>query len=286
MIKANLFFKIFTDSKYCLLGIGAGLIAIHLTLVWQTEDSDMLGMSVLFWAAIWSLLSKKHDELNLKSDALSSLLGLFLLVFVLFKSQSLAGFDFFLRLSPLISALGLALMASGTKGLKQYWQELLILFFLIPHGGILSQVLDPSKFTAIFSTALLWYLGFPVSRQGVYVILPTGSVEVNPGCAGYSSILQLLGISIIFLLMFPTTLKQKIITPIVAALLGFIMNGIRVALLAVLAASGNQEAFTYWHDDQGSLVFSMISVLLFGLFGYFMLQQAQSNDQEKGTEEL
>lgn len=279
MMKSDNFFKLLTNSKFCLLGIGVGLIAIHLTSVLHTGDDNLLSTSILFWSAVCSLLSKKRNELNLKSDFIGSFLGIFLITIVLLKSKSLANFDFFIRLSPLLSALSLALIASGIKGLKQYWQELFILCFLIPHSGFLSQLLDISKLTAKFAASLLWYLGFEVSRQGVTIVLHTGSVEVNPGCSGYSSIVQLLGIAVIFLAMFTTTLTQKFIVPIVAVILGFIVNVARVAIMAVLVSYSNHKAFLYWHNEDGSLIFSVISVLLFGLFCFFILQQDQTVNQ-------
>lgn len=279
MKTAKCLFSTLKCSKFCLLGIGISLIAIHLTLVWRTGDENTLSTSILFWAAVYSLLAKKRNKLNITSDLFSSLLGLAIIVITLIKSQHVSSFDFFLRLSPLLSALGLGLIASGIKGLKQYWQELLILCLLIPHSGLMSQVLDISKLTAQFASSLLWYLGFQVSRQGVHIVLPNGNVEVNPGCAGYSSILQLLGIAVISIIMFPMSLKQKILTPIVALTMAFIVNGIRVALMAVLASSFNKEAFIYWHNGDGSLIFSIITVLLFGTFCYFMLQPKQPINQ-------
>jgi exosortase/archaeosortase family protein len=52
-------------------------------------------------------------------------------------------------------------------------------------------------------------------------------------------------------------------------LLGFIVNGIRVALMAILVASSNKSAFTYWHGGDGSLIFAIISMVLFGIFCWF-----------------
>ncbi|NEO89919.1 MAG: cyanoexosortase A, partial [Moorea sp. SIO3G5] len=68
---------------------------------------------------------------------------------------------------------------------------------------------------------------------------------------------------------------QKIIVPIVAATLGFIVNGIRIAILAHLAAPSSQAAFEYWHSQSGALIFVMISVILFGTYCLFILQQSE-----------
>jgi cyanoexosortase A len=267
-----------SGSRFWLIGIGAGLVGIHLTLVDRTGQAEMLSTSLLYWIAVSALIWKKRNELILNSSLPGTALGLFLVAIVLIKSQSLSSFDSFLRVTPLISAVGLAAIASGIRGIKQYWQELIVLSFMIPHSGVLSQAFDTSKLTAGFATGLLWCLGFDASRQGVYVLLPTGSVEVNPGCSGYGSILQLLSLAVIFLFMFPTHRFQKLLIPIAAICLGFSINTIRVAIMAVLSASGDKAAFLYWHNDEGSLVFSLISVLLFGLLCYFTLQQEQLAD--------
>ena len=186
--------------------------------------------------------------------------------------KSISHSNNFPYISPLISAIGLGLVASGFKGLKQYWQELLILFFLgVPQVTLLS-LIDISALTAKFAAFVLWYLGFKVSLQGVNINLPGGGVEVFSGCSGMESILHLWGLAVLFLVMFPTKGSKRILVPIVAVLLAFLINGVRVVLMALLAVSSNQQAFKYWHKGDGSLIFSMISVLLFGLFCLFMLR--------------
>lgn len=273
-------------SKFWLLGIVTGLIAIHLTLTWRAEDSSLWGISTLFWLAVGSMLWSKRHTFNLDSSLFSTGLGTILMAIVLLKSISISGYDPFLRIFPVISGLGIALIASGFQGLKQYWRELLILCFIAPSPGALSILIDISVLTARFATAVLWYAGFEVYRQGVYVALPTGVVEVYSGCSGIETMLQLLGLALVFLLMFPTNKIAKIIVPLVAVTTAFAINGIRVALLAVLSAPNSKQAFEYWHKGDGSLIFSMIAVLIFGLFCLFLLRQNQSDDDPSQFEEL
>nr|WP_293089917.1 archaeosortase/exosortase family protein [Moorena sp. SIO3H5] len=75
--------------------------------------------------------------------------------------------------------LGLGLLASGLKGLKQYWQHLTIFLCLAIPSGLPTLLIDVSTLTAKFSGLLLWYSGFEVSRQGVYLILPTVGALVS-----------------------------------------------------------------------------------------------------------
>ncbi len=266
--------------EFWLLGIGAGLIAIHGALIFRSNNSNLLGMSFLFWTAVSTLIWEKRHKLNLESGIISSFFGLSLIWLALLKSASLTSFGIFLYILPLIFSLGFFLLASGIFGLKQYKGELLVLFFLSSSKILSSWLTSISAFTAKFSAFILWYTGFEVTLTGDKIILPTGSIEVYSGCSGIELIFQLLGLGLLFLLMFPQNLKYKTLVLIVAPILGFIVNGIRVALMAILVAKSQPEAFKYWHEGDGSLVFSLIAVLVFGLFCWFLLGQSQSQHQD------
>lgn len=266
--------KPLTKSSFWLLGIAVGLTTIYKTLLWRSGDRAHLGMSILFGLAVVSLLWDKRRSLNLESDPISIGLGTLLMSWILWQSTDLIA-DNTLRILPFISALTLGLIASGYKGLKQYWQELTILFFLGVPSVILSFLVDLSPLTAKFSAFLLWLSGFKVSLQGVNVNLPTGGIRVYSGCSGIESMTYLLGLAVICWAMFPIKRSQQIFVSIVAVVLGFVINGLRVALLAVLSVSDNETAFDYWHEGDGSLIFGAIAVFTFGLFYLFLLRQSE-----------
>jgi cyanoexosortase A len=269
------------EPKYWLLAIATGLIAIHLTLTSRTENADLFGTMLLFWGVVAFLIWERYESLALESDVFGSLFGASLIALILIKSSSISGYDLFIRITPFLSGISLALLASGTKGLKQYWQEFLILAYTgIPPGAI-GVFVNVALLTAKFSAFILHYLGFEVVRQGVFLILEKGSVEVYHGCSGVNAILQLLGLAVVFLLMFPTTVAQKIIVPIVAVLIAFVVNSARVALMAVLVSLSQPESFKYWHEGNGSVIFSMIAVFFFGLFCWFAILQNEPQNKEK-----
>lgn len=270
----------FNNIQFWLLGIATGLITIHLTLTSRANDASLLGTSALYWITVCSIIWQKRDALNLESRVFSNVCSLLIIAFVLVKSVSVSGYDPFLRLFPLISTFGVALLASGFKGLKQYWQELLILCFLVPSPGTLALLIDISTLTAKFANTILWYMGFEVYRKGVYIYFPTGGIEVYPGCSGIDTMLHLLGLAVIFLFMFPTKLTEKFILPIVAVLIAFLVNGVRVAILGIFAASANPQALEYWHKGDGSLIFSMIAVGILGLFCLFLLRKSEYEEHD------
>lgn len=261
-----------------LLGFGvlSALAAIQLTLADRSADLSLLGVSMLFWTAALYLLWEKRNRLSWNSSFVASLLGLLLVAFVLLRSWVVVGYDPIIRAFPLLSVLGVSLLISGFSGFRAYWQQILIFSFLVPSPGALSILADISVFTAQFSTALLWLCGFPARRQGVSIHLLTSGVDVYPGCSGIDSIFYLIGLAILFVLMFPTTTRQKIAVPLVAVVIGFVVNSIRVSLMTILTAFSTPEALHYWHKGSGSLLFSMLAVAIFGCFCFFLVCQSDS----------
>lgn len=270
------------EPRFWVVGIAAGLIAIQLNLVGKFDQMELFGTSTLAWGAVSFLIWDKRESLNLESGVFSSFFGASLIALVLLRIAPLSEYDAFLRLTPLISAVGLGLLASGFAGLKQYWQELTVLGFTVlsPAPTFLHGAIDLTTITAKASAIFLWYMGFPVSRQGVYLVLPNGTVEVGSGCSGLSVIMQMLMLAVVFLFMFPTNLKQKILVPVVAVLVGFVVNVFRVALMAFLVAYSQQNSFEYWHFGEGSVIFSMISAAIFGLFCQFAILRDAPENQD------
>jgi cyanoexosortase A len=266
-------------NQFWLLGLAACLIGIHFTLTEQANSSDFLGLSILVWFAIGSLINRKRHTLKLNSDLPSTLLGGLLIAIVLLRSAN-AVVNPGLTLIPLISGMGLALLASGFKGLGQYWREMIMLGLLAIPAELGIGILNIANPLALVITKLvgfsLWYLGFQVSTQGNHLYLPTGGIIINDVCAGVNNLTYLFKVSIIFLLLFPVSgWKKRLSVPLVALILAFVMNISRVAILAVLSPS-DPNAFKYWHEGEGSLTFTLIIVILFGTYYLFLLRREKT----------
>ncbi len=266
------------NSKFWLWAIAIGLGLINLDLSWKLVGNfDKLTISSLFWAAIVYLLWQKRHTLNTESDVFSSVFGFLIITTILFKSISLFWFEsFYIKLSALLSFLGLSLIASGIKGLKQYKEEfILLLILLFPDliESLISQNLNISELAAKFTNFIFWYLGFNVSRQGIDVILPTGTIEIYDGCSGLGAIVTLLQLALIVIVVLSLSIGKKVLVVITAITLAFTINTFRLILMALLVASHNRQGFEYWHGPPGTEIFSTISIVAFGFFCYFYLQQ-------------
>ena len=255
--------------KTWLIALTFAVAGLHLTILDQSHQPNLMSVSILMWIAIASLLWDKRENLLLNTNLFCTAFGATLILLVVLRSISPAGYH--LTVSPFISGVGLVMMSAGVKGFRFYWKELLILLLLALYALFTSilHAIDLPTLTAQFGNFALLLTGFNAYRDGVVIALPTGSVEVYGACSGVESIILMLYVACLFFLVIPISHLQKIVCLVLAVLIGFITNGLRVALMAFLVAYSNTEAFDYWHGDDGSMVFAMVSVGLFGLFCWF-----------------
>lgn len=271
--------------KFWLLAIASSLLAMHLTLNWRFgSSSSQLSVGFLGSITLLSLLWEKRHTLNLKTSIFSSGLGFLLITWILVRSLSISTADDMLReISPLISGMGLGLLASGFKGIKQYWRSLLVLFIIsLPTTSLpdaVDKILGISLFTAKMATFILWYCGFEPVRHGTEIAFPTGAVEVASACAGIDLMILLLQLSGLFILKYSLNPILKLLTIASGIILAFFVNTIRVILLLLLRANFHDNAFNYWHDGGGGQLFATLSIILFGMSCYCLLKQTEVNQE-------
>jgi len=264
-----------------LLGVVGLFCALYVAVNLRTDKLAHLAISLVFFCATGSSLWDQRPHLQRGSNLLSIGLGSSLILGMLYQSfQPPTGL--YLGFSPLIAALGIILLASGGQALGQYKTELFTLFCLGVPKLLLKVLPDISPLTAQFSTYLLWYSGFTVHLTDTLIQLPNGGVNVVPSCSGLNLISYMLAITLIFLLMFPLPTSARIYAPLVAVTLGFVVNGIRVALLALLSTQNNPALFEYWHSHEGALLFVLLTVLLLGLFCGGMVRQTHRSSPKSG----
>lgn len=268
--------------EFWLIGIGGGLIAMHL-LLWMrlTGDFERLTYAVICWAALLTLVWRKRNSAKLTSDVVSSVAGASLLGWVLLRSSWAYVYDGVLfEVAPFFSVLGFGLIAVGIGQLRSYWRELAIAAILAqPQHHIINffqGIYNFSLLTAKISTSMLYYFGFDVTRQGVFILLPTGAIEVNTSCSGVEAAWSLLQLAVIFLLVFAIRKGDRWLLPLLALAIAFVVNGFRIAILALVVAGGDKAAFNYWHHGDGSQLFGVLSMLAFGFVCQWFLHRYEN----------
>lgn len=274
------------NEKLWLLILTGLLIAVHLHLAWQAGLANLVVTTILFTTAIYLRIQKRFVDLKLESDPTSQFLSYLIILGILLTVFFLPTPEYVIRLLPLITGFTLAILASGIKRIKQYWLELILLLVLaIPLERLIEPINQNFQITTLlaqFSTFILWYLGFDVTRQGEFIILPTKATWVGPNCSGILTILWMLQLGLLFLVMFPTKPIHKILVPVAAIAIVIFINGIRIAIMSYMAAH-NYALFEIMHSDKAQ-IFSTIPLLLFAAFCKFLHQQQLEKPSSIKTE--
>jgi cyanoexosortase A len=246
------------------------LLAVqYLVLIFMTQTTENFLNACIVWGCALLVLDGDPLPRRLQPTPLGCVLGTVLIVGVLWRSPTLVSGDKIRYLLPLMTGLGLALLARPWRQLRQFG-PVFIIFSLLPLLRLLTSkllVAELSQITAWLSGMLLMLCGFPVQRLGQSLYIPGGGVAVNGTCSGSEIMVQLLLVSIIFMVVFPMRYReQNLAMVVIAPLLAWLINGIRIALLALITASsypGKTWWFDFFHHEWGSQLFSGTAMVVF-----------------------
>ena len=262
----------FDNHRFWLLSITGFLIAFNWCLV--EYDSVYL----VFWCAALFITWRNSNKLNFDSNLFSTIIGFVLIIWLLFRGVVTDNHtDIIARMYPLFSLAGICLLSTKVGKIFQYWRELVIVGFTGIPWEHLYAILSPNEKISILdaqiSRFLLWYLGFDAYQQDNLVILPTGSIQIAGSCSSFDLLRLLWQFCIVICLCFAITRNQKILLGLWSTLIALGVNTIRLCLMALLVANGQQEAFDYWHGHAGAEIFTTIAILLLALVYWIFVEK-------------
>jgi hypothetical protein len=247
------------------LGLAILLSLVDLVAINRLNLSDLFTLHLLVIIAIANSLNQKKQEIFGESDVFSICLGGTMITLILLRSQMPLGYH--PHLSLFVFGIGLALIATGRKLILIFYKELVALglLALYPIFHRILIVFNWQVLTAQASTLFLNFLRIDATQQANRVVLPTGRVEVYGSCAGSDLTILLVIIVTLLLMQFPLKKWQGFCCYLIAIALAFIINSLRIALLAILIAQHNLKSFDYWHGDEGGWIFALITTAIWGL---------------------
>ncbi|HAN46491.1 MAG TPA: hypothetical protein DCQ32_08070 [Cyanobacteria bacterium UBA8156] len=272
------------SSKLFWLGVFGGLLTVCLGQWRPTREALFNVETLVFVAAAVYVGWRDRQRLQWQGDLLGTGLGLGLLGWVLGRGYwarlYLSADDTLAGTMPAVAALAWYLLASGSRGLGQHWRGLLCLGLaalpLQPLFGAFALIRGyVTLVDAQFAHYLLWYLGFDAVRQGSEVILPGGAIDIYEDCSSFAAVYLLLRLTLVLMLLFPLPRRWQGALALAAIALGVFFNGVRMMLLALLLANGQDEAFRFWHGPgaPGNQIFSTMTIVAFGLLANLGLEQ-------------
>ena len=262
-------------SKLLLALIGLALLARQ-ALLWRQVSFDELRFSALGSIFLLLLIWGKRRDLVLESGPVASLVGVCLIATFLVKSAASLG-TLFTAFAPLLWGTGLALLASGFTGLRQYRRELFVLVLLVLPYFVRWLIFDAfgyniSPIVAASAAGIVRCLGGNAVANGDTISVPVSVVHVYQACSGLKSMFLATGFSVFLLLSYPPDGAVRKTSAVIGALIiSFVVNISRVAFLVILIDKRDERGFHYWHTQDGALLFEILAIMLFVLFYRFVL---------------
>ncbi|NJN73479.1 MAG: archaeosortase/exosortase family protein [Limnothrix sp. RL_2_0] len=239
------------------------------SLLRHSSRVEVWGLGALFLLVVCYCQWDESRVLRSGPPAWSAIaVGIVVGLWVLFKAWNFVEDEAFLRCLPVASLLSWGLVSFGWDSFERYWSGFVLFGFLALPWDAIYGFVDLSLWTAQFSHLLLLLMGLEGERLGTLIRLGSGSIEVYHGCSGLKLILQLVGFSLMYLVLNPQKWWGYGGVILGAIAIGFGLNGVRVAIMAILISLGDELAFEYWHLGDGSLIFSAIAVGCLGIWGW------------------
>lgn len=111
-------------------------------------------------------------------------------------------------------------------------------------------------------------IGQAAISHAAYITLPSGSVEVAPGCSGFDMAFTLAGTGLILGLFF----KQRWFTIVnlvgLGILIALVFNVPRIMLVTMAAVYWGKSSFEFWHGPIGGQLFATV---LFTVYYYLVM---------------
>lgn len=259
-----------TDQALVWLPILLGMLALygptitHLFRVIWASDQQGHGPIVLA-ICIW-LIWRRWPELNAEPAAPKTLLGVVLaclamLLYVFGRTQGVVMMEVASAVPMVSSAV---LLLRGSRQLRAIWFALFFMFFLIPlPGDFVDAVTQPMKIAVSHvAEALLYALGYPISRSGVILQIGQYQLMVADACAGLQTLFVLEAIGLLYLnIVRHSSLLRNVGLAILIVPISFAANVIRVTLISLVTYHwGDAAGQGFLHGFAGIVLF--LSALL------------------------
>ena len=233
---------------------------------WKTIDYThaYFILPVSLWLA-WRERNRLK-ELIKSPSTLGNIVGLLILLFgsALFIFGWRNEYLMILSFSLIPILVGYIYFIFGLKVLRLLWFPLFYLFLMVPPpSGILDSITIPMRYgITVAVQVFLSFLGYPIVREGLLLILNGNEIYMGAPCSGFRSLITLLSLGLVYTYISSGNIKTKAslgISIIPMALLG---NFLRVISVCLAINYFGVKIGEIVHDVFGYVVFI---ILILGL---------------------
>jgi exosortase len=169
-------------------------------------------------------------------------------------------------------------LSGGASWSRHFTFPLLFFLVAVPWPALLEQSITQSLMRAVttVNVFLLNLAGIPALRLGNVIEVGTGLIGIEEACSGVRSFQATLMISLFLGELYSFSVARRVALVIAGALLAFLCNLVRTAILVWMGAQQGAGAIHAWHDPAG---FSILLVTLFGLWAISLLMRRRSTPE-------
>jgi len=250
------------------------------TTIWQTDEQahGVLILAVLLWL-FWG----KKDEIAAAPEAPAPGWGWPLFIFglaIYFVGTVSSVLMLALASQPFVVA-GVLLLMRGKAAIRIAWFPLFYFIFMIPlPGTLVDGITGPLKqWISAIVVDLLYSLGYPISRNGVVLIIGQYQMLVADACSGLHSMYSLsaLGTLFMYIMRRRSVLHNAIMLASILPI-AFVAHLIRViALVLITYHLGDEAGQGFLHGAAGIVLMLVALACFFALdsvIGLFLQRRA------------
>lgn len=245
----------------------AGTYAELASTTWATEEQGH--GPLIICAAAWLIWSQREKILagppKPSLFAGFTLLGLTLAAYVVGRSQSVIEMAAASQITMLMAGF---LLLHGTGALRRAWFPLFFLVFMVPLPGALVQAITlPLKSAvSVVATEVLFWVGYPIARNGVTLTIGPYQLLVADACSGLNSLFTLEALGLLYMnIMNYQSKARNIILAIMIVPISFISNVTRVIILVLITYHlGDEAGQGFAHTFAGMVLFVVALTLTYG----------------------
>ncbi|HEV3244581.1 MAG TPA: exosortase/archaeosortase family protein [Chthoniobacterales bacterium] len=149
-----------------------------------------------------------------------------------------------------------------------------ILFFLVavPWPVRIEQVViqDLMRIVTAINVTFLQLAAVPALQHGNVIEVGTGFIGIEEACSGVRSLQATLMVSLFLGELYYFTWPRRVLLIVLGALLAFVCNVVRTAILVWAGTTSGPKSIEAWHDPAG---FTILMVCLFGLWVASLIMQ-------------
>ena len=164
-------------------------------------------------------------------------------------------------------SLSLVYLIGGRPWVRHFMFPFLFVLVAVPWPTHLEQFVTQTLMRAVTAINVfgLNLAGVPALQHGNVIEVGSGLIGIEEACSGVRSLQATFMISLFLGELYSFSLRRRMILFLAGAILAFLCNLVRTALLVWVGTQDGAEAIHAWHDPAG------LTILLFCLFGLWVI---------------